>query len=437
MKHSKYFLNIIVAIAAFEALFILHACMDGFRFSNIDGFDIISIWATVITIVFIVFSIMGMMNIDSRIKELNDTKERLAKAEHEISKTVESLKSSAEKEKSEIVKKAQEQLIKIIDKSAQRQNIFDQLTRIANIPDLNAQIKHYTEILKTKTEEDGVNLSFVHMRRGEAFQFFKRDEEAKADFEQAIKISPNEPDTYVVMGCFYVHRKKDYAKSIEYFKKAIELNPKLPHIYVNIANSYAKIGDYAEADKYYKLADDYGVESFEWYYNKALAIKDTGEDPNGEMQERYNRYCLKLNPQFIPAKINLAANLRNQNRNVEAEQVLTELINTAAYNQDFINAIIQRGECSLINGNHPGALNDFNLAYVYCPTNVLTLLRLSQLNMKFTQLEKSLQFARLGIAESQRQNDTRFISEFKQLEQTALDIIRKAESGIFVGRKIN
>ncbi len=116
--------------------------------------------------------------------------------------------------------------------------------------------------------------------------------------------------------------------------------------------------------------------------------------------------------------------------------MLTNLINTAAYNPEFINAIIQRGECSMINGKYAGALNDFNLAYVYRPTDVLILIRLAQLNLRFSQLEKALEFARLGIEESQRQNNMRFIEKLKQIEQTALDIIKKAEEGIFIGRKI-
>ncbi len=430
----KLFIKVILIVLIFEALFLLHAWQDAYQFGNIDGIGVITVWATVLTVVFLVFSVMGLMNIDSRIKELNEIRERLMEVEKKVVETEKDFKLSAEQEKKNVVKKAQEQIVEIINKSAERQNTFDELAHIANIPDPDVQIKRYSEILKTKTEKDGVNVGFVHIRRGEAYQIMERDDEALADFEQAVQITPNDTDPYLAIGCFYVYRKKDYAQSIKYFEKALKINPKSPQIYVNIANSYAQLNNFSEADKYYKLADDYSVESFNWYYNKANILRESGEDPKGELQERYLKYCLKLNPLFIPASLNLSSVYKSQGRPKDAEKLLTELINTQAYKQEFINSIIQRGECSIINGNYAGALNDFNLAYVYRPSEILTLLRLSQLNLRYSRLQLSLDFARIGIKQCQLQNDNRMLKELQEYEKISLSTMKDLEKGMIRGR---
>lgn len=271
-SYLKYFIVAIGVIFIFETLFLFHAWIDAYSFVRIEDSGIITIWAAVLTVVFLVFSVMGLLNIDNRIKELNDTRERLSEMEREMKDEIQKFKLSAEEERKKLVKSAQDEVIKIMNKSTERQNIFDRLTQIACNPDPVARINQYTEILKTKTAEDGVNIGYIYCKRAEAYQEMMRDEDALRDFEHSIEIMPNEVDPYLGIGCFYVHRKKDYLKSIEYFEKALRIKPHLGIIYSNIANSYGALGEYEKADKYYKMADDNDAESAEWYYNKALSI---------------------------------------------------------------------------------------------------------------------------------------------------------------------
>ncbi len=193
-----------------------------------------------------------------------------------------------------------------------------------------------------------------------------RDEDALRDFEHAIEIMPNEVDPYLGIGCFYVHREKDYRKSIEYFEKALKIKPYLGIIYSNLANSYGALGEYETADKYYKMTDDNGAESAEWYYNKALNIMKSGEsDPDGKNQESFYRRCLRLEPMFFRAAINLAMVYRERNEDGTAEMMLTELISRAAYRPEFVQSIVQRGICTMKMGRYSEAVNDFAFAYVF------------------------------------------------------------------------
>ena len=65
------FIQLLLVVAG---LFAYHHYLGG---SGIDPGSAISIWAAVITIVFIVFAVIGIMNIDGKIKEVNESKEKL------------------------------------------------------------------------------------------------------------------------------------------------------------------------------------------------------------------------------------------------------------------------------------------------------------------------------------------------------------------------
>ena len=125
----------------FEVLFFIHILSDGYSFKNIDGYSVLTIWAAVMTLVFLVFSVLGLLNIDSRIRNLHDAEKRVEDIESRMTALLEDFKISAEKEKESIVKKAEGEIMKIMDKSALRQNNFDILTQIQNNPDPEFRIK--------------------------------------------------------------------------------------------------------------------------------------------------------------------------------------------------------------------------------------------------------------------------------------------------------
>lgn len=412
--YLKRFAYFVALVALFEGLLLLHGWIGSEHSVEIDAVGIFTIWAAVLTVVFLVFSVMGLLNIDNRIKELNDTKDRLNQMEAEMKEEIRKFKISADEQRRKIVAKAQEEVVKIMDKSAERQNIFDLLTQIALNPDPLYRIRQYTEILKTKSEEDGVNIGFVYCKRAEAYQELEQDNEALSDFEQALKISPDEVDPYLGIGCFYVYRKNDYIKSIEYFEKAAKIKPRLGIVYSNIANSYGKMGDFAKAEKYYKMADDCGVESFEWYYNKALSLGKSGtSDADDVVQERYYKYCLKLNPHFFPASLNLAMIYRDRQEDGKAEYLLSELISKSAYKPDFIQCVIQRGICTLKMNRMAEALNDFRFAYVFAPRNTQVLCNLAWCSLRLGYLADADEYSHVCLELATQEQNEEIINECK------------------------
>ena len=65
--------------------------------------DAITWWATLITIVFIVFSVIGIMNIEGKIKDLDETRQLQAAKYQEVENSSEELIRSIKEAKKQIV----------------------------------------------------------------------------------------------------------------------------------------------------------------------------------------------------------------------------------------------------------------------------------------------------------------------------------------------
>lgn len=66
----------------------------------------------------------------------------------------------ADKAQKDIVKQAEEQIKNILNKSTYRQNFYDTLTIIANIPDPSRQVQKYTHFLRTSGSVEGINYAY-------------------------------------------------------------------------------------------------------------------------------------------------------------------------------------------------------------------------------------------------------------------------------------
>lgn len=72
---------------------------------------------------------------------------------------------------------------------------------------------------------------------------------------KAYEISPTDASLLENIGVAY-GIKKNFAKSIEFFKKAIEVKPDNPQTYMNLAGSYLNIGDKINAAKCQQKANE-------------------------------------------------------------------------------------------------------------------------------------------------------------------------------------
>ena len=161
MKYVKYFLFLISQLVIIELVIWFHTCGLGWHVEELLPGDAISLWGTITTIVFLVFSVLALWNIDQKIQELNSIKHSISEKFNNIENKNREVMQEADKAQKDIVKQAEEQIKNILDKSTYRQNFYDTLTRIANIPDPSRQVQEYTHFLRTSVNIEGINYAHV------------------------------------------------------------------------------------------------------------------------------------------------------------------------------------------------------------------------------------------------------------------------------------
>lgn len=73
-----------------------------------------------------------------------------------------------------------------------------------------------------------------------------RADEAIAEMERARELDPFSIIINTELGCPYLYSKR-YARAIEYFRKAVEMDPNFPFAHFALAEAYDRVGRYREA----------------------------------------------------------------------------------------------------------------------------------------------------------------------------------------------
>lgn len=93
------------------------------------------------------------------------------------------------------------------------------------------------------------NLGFLYWGKGDT-------EEALKSYEMAIKYNDSYDIAYNNLGVIYLDDLGRVKKSIELFKKAVDVNPNYALAHFNLARAVTIIGDKVEAAKLYQMAQD-------------------------------------------------------------------------------------------------------------------------------------------------------------------------------------
>lgn len=413
MRYLKYFIFVILQLAIVELVVWFHTAGLGWHIAELAPSDAITLWGTVTTIVFLVFSVLALWNIDQKMHELNEMKTNIGEKFNSIETKNREVMLEADKAQRDIVKKAEEQIKLILDKSTFRQNFYDSLTRIANLPDPGRRVQEYTHFLRTSSGIEGINYAYVYICRGDAYLLLSRADKALADYQMAAKLDTKTVAPFLALGNFYVNRK-DYKKSIEMYEKGLQIDPQDDNLMMNIANSYSAMGEYAKADEYYDKALTFNPDLAMAYYNKAKLAIEKKDDLWKEKSMTYLNHCIKIMPYFYESNINKASLLREDNKNEEAAEVLTKVIE-ATFRPEFIMAVLQRGIAYRLEGQMPQALNDFNTVLLYQPHNVQNLSNLAQTYYAMRFFNEASHFAALGLKEAQIQNRHDCDAEFSEV----------------------
>lgn len=413
-----FFIILIQIILVAGGLFLYHLYLGG---TGIDPGDAITIWATVITIVFIVFSVLGIMNIDGKMKEIDERKADF-KAIEEKSAT---LLSTLETSRKDIMDMAQAEIKKIVNNSSKVENYYQMFASVEANSAPDKRIAMYTDLIRNIPVIEGLDKAFPYIKRGAAYMQIGLFDKAKADFDYALDncTDINKSPVYASLGDYYV-QKKDFKKAAECFEKALEANPGSAPLCSDLGNAYSALGEFDKAKEYYDRALAINPESAEIYYNKAKRMHDTTPNPTEADNDQMMSYLdktLSLNPHMYMANINKASILRSQGKEAEAAEVLNRIV-LPMLPPDFIMGIEQRGIAYRLTGELPKALNDFNYVLFYDPHNIQNLSNLAMVSLQMNNLGDADYYARIGLQEAEKQNNHSCDGDFYVVQQTLLNI---------------
>ncbi len=164
-------------------------------------------------------------------------------------------------------------------------------------------------------------------------------------------------------------------KTIECFKKVLDLNPKHTHAAIALSIVYNDIGRYEEAKNIYKIA------------HQSLQFKHLGVDSNldkkfalkhievGDMYFKFHRYdealeeylkAVKLSPRFLEVRIKIAQIYSKKGFTRRSIQELKQLCNEQP---SFIQARIHLGRMYYSQGNIIDAQLEWEKAQKLDPSN--------------------------------------------------------------------
>lgn len=411
MKWHHWFIIVLTQIALVAlGLWVYHLLLGG---TGIEPGVAITVWASVITIVFVVFSVLALKNIDGKIAELEKLKDNQEEKFNEIERSSKAIVDSARDARKQIVDQAELEIKKLLEKSTKRQTYFDQITGINNELMPDKRVFAFTNFLRENKEIDGIDFAYIYIGRGNAYMSLGKFENAKNDYEMALQVCHplNKVNALSALAGYYVN-VKDFSKSIECLQEALELNPESATLCVDIGNSYNALKQFDEAEKYYKRAINYNPNFAEYYYNKAVQVKDVSRPVDREQIGAYLDKSIEINPMFLPAHLTKAGLLYDEHKYEEAIAELTPLI-SRSFHQDIIKAISLRGEAYRMSGQEPRALPDLLFVHVFQPDNIrnISLIAATLLQMGF--LKEALFFAKKGIQLGESTNDHAFDEALK------------------------
>lgn len=411
------FVQLILVVAG---LFAYHYYLGG---SGIDPGNAITIWASVITIVFIVFSLLGIMNIDGKIKELSESKEKLDERYRAIEERSSHLIQALEESRIKIVKEAEKEIKRMNQNTIQIQHYYQRLSYIEAESNPDRRIVMYSDLISQSAPPEGIDKGYLYLKRGTNYMLLGLFEKAKADFETGLDLcsEANKSTAYACIADYYV-AKKDYPQSVEYFKKALERDKSSSLLFVDTGNSLNKMKLFDEADQYYDRALAINPELAGVYYNKALRMHERVEKPSPADQAQMLSYLektLSIDPTFFLAYINKAAILREQGKEAEAIETLGQIV-VPMFNDDIVMAILQRGIAYRVTNNQPKALNDFRTVLFHRPHDVLNLSNLALTYLDMGLLNEADYYVKQGLLEAERQNDHRWDGDLYQVQQSLI-----------------
>jgi tetratricopeptide (TPR) repeat protein len=165
--------------------------------------------------------------------------------------------------------------------------------------DPDTSIAGCTALIQTGRESTA-SLVGAYSRRASAYMRKSDYDRAIQDYDDAIRLNPNDAPPYNIRGSAYF-LKGDSDRAIQDFNEAIRLNPNYAIAYTSRGVAYIDKGDYSHAIRDYDDAIRLNPKLADAYYNRGNAYIQIGE--YGYAMKDLNE-AIRLNPKFADAYYN-------------------------------------------------------------------------------------------------------------------------------------
>ncbi|MDR1847092.1 MAG: tetratricopeptide repeat protein [Bacteroidales bacterium] len=197
-------------------------------------------------------------------------------------------------------------------------------------------------------------------------------------YEKAIELQPDYAAAYLCMGVAYADGKQNYKKAIECYEKAIEYKPGFAEAYFNMGVAYADgKQNYKKAIECYEKAIELEPDDADAYNNMGNAYAD-GKQNYKEAIECYKK-AIELQPNYVAAYYNMGNAYKDWNgqyeKAIECYEKAIELQPNYAYaynnmgnayanwNKQYEKAIEYYKKAIKLNPNYAAAYNNMGVAY--------------------------------------------------------------------------
>jgi tetratricopeptide (TPR) repeat protein len=142
----------------------------------------------------------------------------------------------------------------------------------------------------------------THNNLGNAFAMERKFQDAIGQFEQALRLNPNDVNVPVNMANALLYAGR-FEEAIGYYEKALRIDPDNPYAHYNLGVALVNTGRPARAIEYFEQALRINPDYAEAHVILGSVLYDQGKAP--EAIEHWEK-ALKINPSFVEAHYNLA-----------------------------------------------------------------------------------------------------------------------------------
>jgi tetratricopeptide (TPR) repeat protein len=148
--------------------------------------------------------------------------------------------------------------------------------------------KMYREAIEA-FQQDSTKSAVVYNKMGIAYHQLQQLDNAKKNYERALKLKSDYAEALNNLGTVY-YAQKSYRRAIGYYRRALKINPQSASIYSNLGTAFFARKKYQEATDAYQEALMIDPQVFETKSNYGTLLQDR----NVEERAKFHYYLAKM-----------------------------------------------------------------------------------------------------------------------------------------------